>query len=123
MHAVQKSLAFTFFPLILLLGGCISYSAHQLAPEGPFPSTTVLSLIEPGVTDSDWLIQQFGYPASVTQTVIGTEQWQYQTTFNRSTHVRAFPLLAVDLAKSEVKVYHFELVDDRVTRFWQNEAQ
>jgi outer membrane protein assembly factor BamE (lipoprotein component of BamABCDE complex) len=123
VHAIQKSLAFAFFPLILLLSGCISYSANQLAPEGSFPSTTALSLVKPGVTDSSWLIQQFGYPANITAIEAGTEQWQYQSTFNHSTHVRVFPLLAVNLAKSEVKVYHFELVDDRVIRHWQDETQ
>ena len=122
MQAVSKSPAFTLFPLILLLSGCISYSTNQLAPEGSFPSTTALSLVKPGVTDSSWLIQQFGYPTNISAASDGTEQWQYQSTINHSTHMRAFPLLAVNLEKSEIKVYYFELVNDRVTRHWQDET-
>lgn len=102
-----------------LISGCVSYSTSQLAPKDSFPNQITLSNVQTGVTDATWLIKHFGYPASIVSTAPDTEQWQYHSHIDHTTEVRAFPLLAVNLARTEVKVYYFEIVGDKVARHWQ----
>lgn len=119
MYKSQRAAVFLALASILPLSGCVSYSSSQLAPENAFPNQTTLAYLQTGTTDSGWLIAQFGYPASIVKTAPDTELWEYHSRIDHTTEVRAFPLLAVNLAKTEVKVHHFEVVADKVTRHWQ----
>jgi hypothetical protein len=102
-----------------LISGCVSYSSSKLAPKDSFPNQITLSNVQSGVTDATWLIENFGYPASIVSTAPDTEQWQYHSHIDHTTEVRAFPLLAVNLARTEVKVHYFEIVGDKVARHWR----
>ncbi|XOV84509.1 MAG: hypothetical protein ACFHXK_05205 [bacterium] len=122
---MQKSVLTKSVLMFFCLGsisGCVSYSTSQLASKDPFPNQSTLSHVHAGATDSAWLIEHFGYPASIISTAPDTEQWQYHRHIDHTTEVRAFPLLAVNLARTEVRVYHFELVADKVKRHWQETA-
>ena len=101
------------------ISGCVSYSKSQLAPKEPFPNQMTLTQVQTGVTDATWLIEHFGYPAAIISTAPDTEQWQYHSHIDHTTEVRAFPLLAVNLARTETKVYYFEIINDKVARHWQ----
>ena len=123
MHkSLLSKIAVVFF-CTGLMGGCISYSSSQLAPEDLSPNQSTLTQVQRGITDTAWLIEHFGYPASILTTGPDTEQWQYHSHVDHTTEVRAFPLLAVNLARTEVKVYHFEIVGDKVARHWQGAVE
>jgi hypothetical protein len=122
VHKFLLSKIFVVFFCTAFISGCVSYSTSQLAPKDPSPNQSTLTQVQSGITDTAWLIDHFGYPASIINTAPGTEQWQYHSHIDHTTEVRAFPLLAVNLAKTEVKVYHFEIVDNKVARHWQGTA-
>ena len=123
MHKSLLSKTAVVFFCTGLVSGCVSYSSSRLAPRDPSPNQSTLTQVQNGITDAAWLIEHFGYPASIIKTAPDTEQWQYHSHINHTTEVRAFPLLAVNLAKTEVKVYHFEMVDNTVARHWQGAVE
>lgn len=123
MHTPLLSKFAVVFICTAFFSGCVSYNSSQLAPKDPFPNQSALTHVQSGITDTAWLIKHFGYPASIINTAPDTEQWQYHSHIDHTTEVRAFPLLAVNLARTEVKVYQFEIVGNKVTRHWQGSIE
>ena len=106
--------------LCLPLTACIGYRSETHATETSVPGTLWMSHMVPGETPSDWLIQQFGYPAKVTHPGDGSSVWQYENVQHSSKTIRALPLFAVELMDTQRTLHNFEIVDDRVMRYWQD---
>ena len=108
--------------LCLNLGACVSYKSNTEANSTPIPGTLWMAHMVPGETPSGWLIEQFGYPDKVTHASATSSVWQYENVQQRSKEIRALPLFAVELIDVERTLYNFEIVDDRVARYWRQNS-
>ena len=104
---------------LLLLAGCISYESHREGATGPAPNAAQLAKIELGETPTGWLLEQFGDPDAVRRPSDDIRIWQYEKLTNKTTRVRAFPLISVKMSDEVRQVYNFEIENDRVVKYWQ----
>lgn len=104
---------------LLFLSGCISYESHREGAAGPTPNAAQLAEIQLGETPTAWLVEQFGDPDAVRRPSDATRVWQYEKLSNKTTRVRAFPLLSVKMSDEIRQVYNFEIENDRVIKYWQ----
>ena len=104
---------------VFCLSGCLSYSAERGIVEQTIASPILLEQIEPGVTTTNWLVDQFGQPQAVRSTGEATQVWQYENVTRSATSVRALPLLAIDLSSADKVTYNFEIADELIVKYWQ----
>ncbi len=104
----------------LVLGGCVSYHSERDRVDADIPDLSALQQITPGETTTDWLVAHFGQPSAVRRPSDAIAVWQYQNVSRSTTRVRALPLFAVELEDQSRTVYHFEIENNYVVRFWQD---
>ena len=117
MKAISK---FVLGPaLALSLAGCISYRSEQGTVSKAIEDTGVLQNVELGKTTTDWLVAHFGQPQAVRRPSEGIAVWQYENVHKHSRKVRALPLLSIDLTEEERELFHFEVENDYIVRYWR----
>ena len=107
----------------LTLSGCVRYQSERERVNAEIPDTRALQKITPGETTADWLLAEFGQPSAVHRPGGNIAIWQYQNVSHSRTRVRALPLFAVELHDQARTVYHFEIENNYVVRFWKDAAE
>ncbi len=107
----------------LALAGCVSYQSERERVDADIPDMSALQQITLGETTTDWLVAQFGQPSAVRRPSDAIAIWQYQNVSRSTTRVRALPLFAVELKDQSRTVYHFEIENDYVVRYWKDAAE
>lgn len=105
-----------------LIAGCISYQSERERVDADIPDTAALAAITLGETTADWLVEQFGHPSAVRRPSATVAIWQYENVKRSTTRMRALPLFAVELSDTDRTVYHFEVENDFIVRFWKDSA-
>ena len=103
------------------LTGCISYQSDTERANQAIPHRGILNEIQLGSTTSSWLLDQFGPPQAVRRPDAEKFVWQYQNIATSKKTIRALPLLAISLTDSHTTVYNFEVQNDYVVRYWQEQ--
>lgn len=103
----------------LLLAGCISYKSESGTVHQSIPDERYLNTFEPGATTTEWLLAKFGQPEAVRNSSDTLSVWQYENIVRNQRVIKALPLLAIELKKERTTVYHFEVENDVVLRFWK----
>ena len=99
--------------LTFLVAACVSYQADNHHPYSEYQH------VEPGVTTSAWLENNFGQPDHIEQTSAGTQVWQYEEQRREKTDVSLFILFDFSSVSTVSNSYFFELQDDVVLKSWR----
>ena len=105
----------------LSLSGCISYQSQRERIDADIPDMRFLQEITLGETTSDWLLNQFGQPSVVRRPSDTVAVWQYENVERSMTRVRALPLFAVERNDLNRTAYLFEIENDYIVRYWQDD--
>lgn len=115
-----------FFLLCVALAGCTVIDMRNTtdfnAGRGPV-AAQALAAIEPGKTRADWLVDQFGYPDTVTRDADNAEVWHYRFEQRHHNLFRILLVFQYRAAVTEQRDMYFKIMDQVVVASWGDAAK